>query len=57
MTAPSPRRDSRPMPLPVLGVLALLAGSLLLGACNTAAGFGRDMESAGNWIEESVENE
>lgn len=37
-------------------VALLLAGGLALGACNTAEGFGEDMENTGEAIEEEAED-
>jgi len=35
--------------------LLLLLFSLLLAGCETFKGFGRDMQKAGDWIEEKAE--
>ena len=40
-------------PLSALMLAAVLAG--LLGGCNTTAGFGEDMQSAGKGIEHSAD--
>jgi predicted small secreted protein len=37
--------------------LAAILGLLGLGACSTMEGFGRDVESAGNAIEEAAQEE
>lgn len=35
-------------------MLILLAAALFLGACETTKGVGKDMQKAGEWIEEKA---
>lgn len=39
---------------PVLGAMLLVATAFALGACNTIAGAGQDIEAAGDTIEDSA---
>lgn len=39
-----------------LGLLVLSGAASLLSACNTTAGFGKDMSSAGQAIDQSAES-
>ena len=39
----------------ILAVVALL-GCLLVGACNTAHGFGKDVENTGDYIQHKTDN-
>ena len=39
----------------VLSILAILALALWLPACNTTKGFGKDIEKAGNGLQNSAE--
>lgn len=36
-------------------IIVLIFFSIALAACNTTAGFGRDVEKTGNWIEKKAE--
>ncbi|NJC88688.1 MAG: entericidin A/B family lipoprotein [Desulfuromonas sp.] len=35
-------------------LILLIVTLVILAGCNTTAGFGRDVEKAGNWIEEKA---
>ena len=45
----------KPLTMIFLSLLVLSGAASLLGACNTTAGFGRDMSSTGQAIEGSAE--
>ncbi|TLM69381.1 MAG: entericidin A/B family lipoprotein [Deltaproteobacteria bacterium] len=36
-------------------IACMMLLALLVSGCETTAGFGRDMQRAGNWIEEKAE--
>lgn len=38
-----------------VGIVALLLGCLVLGACNTTKGFGKDIEKAGDALQNAAD--